>query len=266
MRTTVVLWVALAAVGGATQEEGGPASGPAADVGSDTPAGSTSIAAADEAAKVAREFFAEPDAARRAELAGRFAACAPRTPDALRRLLRGAYPFAQVEPGVSEFRTRPQGVVPAIRYLVNVPKGYAAKRADGWPLVMGLHGTGGTAENQLASLLDLLGPDASNYLLVCPQAPDAEAYKFDRLAVDYPVAVLHDVRCRMNVKADRAVIAGYSKGGYTAWGAVLFRPGEWAGAVPMASFSLTDAGRQGCRIYMTNVLPVAIQHLSLIHI
>jgi len=230
------------------------------------PAAATAASA--DAARILREFFAQENEAARGDLAVKFAAVAPKSLDELRPLLRQALPLAKVEAGQQTFETKPDGVVPAVKYLVRVPSGYkpdagalsGTPHAAGWPLVLTMHGTGGTGDAQLALTVHLLGQAADDYLIVCPQSPQEGMYKFDQLVVDYPVCVLNDARRRLLVDSDRVIVTGYSRGGYTAWGTALFRPGEWAAAVPMASFALTDAGRYGCKLYMQNVLSLAVQH------
>ena len=218
------------------------------------------VAVAGKAEEIARQFFAEADADKRAELAGQFAAVAPKSVDDLRKLLRRAAAFPDVGFGVHRFETAPEGDVPAIRYVVSVPEGYSRDSVEGWPLVIGCHGTGGTGTRYLGSLANLLGDDLGKVILACPDAPYDGTYRFFPLGVTYPLHVLADVRHRVNINSDRVVLTGYSKGGYTAWSTALFSPGEWGGAAPMACFPITEAGRNGIELYLQNVLTVPIQY------
>jgi hypothetical protein len=105
----------------------------------------------------------------------------------------------------------------------------------------------------------ILGPDLDRYLVACPDSPQPDVYRVDRVVIEYPLHVLADVRQRANVDADRTILTGYSRGGYTTWATVLFSPTDWAGAVPMASWPLTEAGSDGAILYLQNVLNLSIQ-------
>jgi len=77
--------------------------------------------------------------------------------------------------------------------------------------------------------------------------------------VSHPLRVLADVRRRANVDSDRVVLTGYSRGGYQTWATALFSPGEWAGAVPIASAPISEAGLTCTTMYLENVLNLPIQ-------
>lgn len=216
--------------------------------------------AVQRAVAVARRFFAEDDQAKRREIAEGFVDVAPESPEALSQVLRRAAERPDIGFGVHTFHTKRTGIVPAVRYVLSVPEGYAHDAPEGWPLVIGLHGTGGKPENHLHALAGWLGPDLGRVLIACPEAPIGGQFVFSEIAATYPRAVLDDVRRRVNVDSDRVILAGYSKGGYATWAAALTSPGDWGGAVPMAAFPLTDAGRYGIEMYMPNVLGLAVQY------
>jgi pimeloyl-ACP methyl ester carboxylesterase len=214
---------------------------------------------ATDAAGLLRAFFAEADAAKRAELAGQFAPLAPKSWDELKALLHRTAPFPAMEPGKHPLKTQGDETVPPVAYVLRIPAGYKADAGQAWPLIINCHGSGGTGEGALASLENLLGPDVDKYLLACPGAPTEGVYKATRVNVEFPLHALDDVRRRVNVDSNRTVLMGVSRGGYTTWGTVLFAPGQWAGAVPLASWPVTEAGSAGAILYLPNVLPLAIQ-------
>lgn len=213
----------------------------------------------DKTVTTLRQFFAESDAVKRADLAAKVAPLMPASPADWPALLRRAYPFADTKMGLHNFEAPADGIVPAIKYVVSVPEGYQADPAQPWPLIVGIPGTGGSGGQALSSLSKWLGDDLGKFLIACPDAPDKEVYSFNELYVVYPQRVLDDVRRRLNVDGNRVILTGYSKGGYTTWGTVLFSPAQWAGAAPMASFPLTDAGRHGFELYLANVLNLDLQ-------
>lgn len=212
-----------------------------------------------DAPALLKTFFAEEDAAKRADLAARFAAVAPKSWPDLKAMLHAAAPYEPLAAGTQNFTTPGDAAVPAVNYLLRVPAGYAADAHRGWPLIVVCHGTGGNARKALDMVEKWLGGDADNYLLAAPDAPAGGVYEAGRVMTDYPLHVLRDVRRRANVDSDRTFLAGVSKGGYTTWGTALFSPGEWAGAAPVASFPLTEAGAADVTLYLPNVLRLAVQ-------
>jgi dienelactone hydrolase len=230
---------------------------PLSNVRADEPA--VSQGPADKPLDILRSFFAEQAAGKRAQLAARFGKVAPRSWDRVRVLLHRAAPFPAVEPGLHTFETRADDLVPAVRYVMRVPSTYKRDSGQAWPAVVGCHGTGGTGRKFLAFVERMLGPETDRYMVVCPDAPQPDVYKAEAMMADYPIRVLDDVRHRVNIDSNRTVLTGYSKGGYTTWGTVLFSPGQWGGAAPMAAWPLTEAGSAGNTFYLDNVLNLDIQ-------
>jgi len=212
-----------------------------------------------DAPTLLKAFFAEEDAARRAPLAAAFGALAPKAWDDLKAMLHACAPRPDLVPGRHRFRTPGGDGIPPVEYVLRVPQRYRPNAPNGWPLIVSTHGTGGSGEKAVSFFERLLGADAEAYLIAGPTSPQGGAYEAERLTIEYPLHVLADVRRRANVDSDRAILGGYSRGGYTTWGTVLFSPGEWAGAVPMASWPLTEAGSHAATFYLQNVLNLAIQ-------
>jgi hypothetical protein len=213
----------------------------------------------DEARSTLRAFFAENDAAKRKPLAEKFATLAPKSWDEVRRLLHVAAAFSDLPPGRQSFKTEGDKVLPPISYTVRIPAAYRAASAEGWPVIIGCHSTGGDGPGFISFIEGILGDEVEKYVVACPDAPEGGVYHAGRAMTDYPLAVLDDLRHRVNIDSGRVVLTGYSKGGYTTWGTVLFSPGDWAGAVPMASFALTEAGLPGLTLYLPNILNLAVQ-------
>lgn len=206
-----------------------------------------------------RAFFAEDDAARRARRAAEFGAVAPKAWDEVKAMLHRCAPRPDLGPGRHTFQTPGADGIPPIQYTLRVPQGYQGNAPKGWPLVVSTHGTGGSGEKAVSFFERQLGADAEKYLIAGPDSPQGGVYEAGRLTIEYPLHVLADVRRRANVDSDRTILGGYSRGGYTTWGTILFSPGEWAGAVPMASWPLTEAGSHAVTFYLQNVLNLAIQ-------
>jgi hypothetical protein len=227
----------------------------------DAPADTTPApeAAQDPARAILREFFAAEDAARRQALAGQFAAVAPKSWADLRALLHQAAGRPPLKTGRATFEAPAADPLPAVKYLVRIPRDYKGDEPRGWPLVVGCHEENGSADAFMGKIEEWLGPDIEHYLVAVAVDPHVGLYKPDHAHSQYPLRVLADLRQRANIDSNRTVVVGRSKGGHAAWGAVLFAPGEWAGAVTISSFPLTEAGTIGVTLYATNLVPVAIQ-------
>lgn len=206
------------------------------------------------------EIFREEDPAARGASLARFEGLEPKDWSGLRALLHRAAPRPGLDPGTHRFTAPAADGVPAVEYALRVPPGYDPHDPEGLPLVLACHGTGDTGARFMAEMESILDPDAPPVLVACPDAPEPGVYRVSRTMTDYPLAVLADVRRRANVDADRVVLTGYSKGGYTTWGTALFSPGAWAGAVPIAGWPLVEIRTPGELEYLGNVLPLAIQH------
>jgi len=230
--------------------------------GAEAPASVTrpaEAAAPQDAAAMLQAFLAEEDASRRADLAGKFAAVAPKNWGDLKALLHRTAPRADLKPGRQEFVTRGEDGSEPIKYVLRVPAAYQGHEPQGWPLVIGLPGVGGNGEGILGMVEGLLGPDVDRYLAVGVTPPDLGLFKADKANAECALSVLADVRHRANVNSDRAVLMGVSKGGYATWNCVLFSPAEWAGAIPISSFPITEAGLFQYLLYLPNVLGLSIQ-------
>jgi len=214
---------------------------------------------ADEPRAILKAYFAEEDAAARVRLAARFAAVAPKSWADLKAMLHAAAPRAALAAGRQRFETPGDTFVPPVRYILRVPAGYARDTARGWPLIITCHGLGGSGDGALAEAERWLGPDVEQFLVAAAEAPKGDRYEAGRTSTEYPLHVLADIRRRANVDSDRTVLTGVSKGGYTTWGTILFSPGEWAGAAPMASWPVTEASTVGCTLYLPNVVALAVQ-------
>lgn len=246
-RIAVLILLLASAAAIAAEPTAPPAAPPAASATGDGPA-------------LLKSFFAEADAAKRADLAVKFAAFAPKSWADLKAMLHAAAPRDPMPAGRQSLQTPAEGATPPIKYILRVPAGYAADAARGWPLIITCHGLGGNGAGALSQIEGWLGGDVENYLVAAAESPDAGIYQPKRVTMEYPLSVLHDVRRRANVDSDHTVLTGFSKGGYTTWGTALFSPGEWGGAVPMASYPMTEAGAAGALLYLPNILGLAIQH------
>ncbi|HOI53627.1 MAG TPA: hypothetical protein PLP01_00085 [Phycisphaerae bacterium] len=209
--------------------------------------------------EVLRAFFTEQDVQKRALLARQFAEVAPPQWPVVIQMLHRTAPFPSLAPKTHALETPADGDAPGVRYLMRIPPAYRHDAGVAWPVVIGCHGTGGSAGGFMDYVEVMLGPDADKYVIVCPEAPTVGVYRPEASMIDYPLRVLDDVRRRVNVDSNRTVLTGYSKGGYTTWGTVLFSPGQWGGAAPMAAWPMTEAGTAGTTFYLENVLHLAVQ-------
>ncbi len=232
-----------------------------ADAPAEAPAEADAVPESDteKAKALLRRFFREEDAEARRRLAAAFAEVAPDRWDALKAMLHQTAPRPDLAPGTHEFETPGDARAPAVRYLLRVPEGYEPNAPAGSPLVVACHWTDSTADRAMAWIRWVLGQDLNDYLVACPDSPDPGAYRPSRETDTHPLRVLADVRRRVNVNSDRVVLTGYSRGGYQTWATALFSPGRWAGAVPIASAPVSEAGLTASTMYLENVLTLPIQ-------
>jgi hypothetical protein len=216
-------------------------------------------APADPARALLREFFASEDKTRRAALANQFAAVAPKSWADLRMMLHETAGRPPLKAGRLTLEAPADNPLPAVKYVLRVPRNYKGDERQGWPLVIGCHEMGGSAETFLGKIEDWLGPDVEKYLVAVAQDPQAGGFGPDRPRSQYPLRVLDDLRHRANIDSNRTILVGRSKGGFAAWGSVLFAPGQWAGLVAVSAFPLTNAGSYGATIYLPNVLNLSVQ-------
>jgi len=129
---------------------------------------------------------------------------------------------------------------------VLVPQGYDPARP--WPLVVALHGLGGSGAQMTRIMGGLV--DTEHVLLACPTAtnpPDVSPFIRNTVwavsprkqwwsysHVSFPLAALEAVKKRFNVDEDRVVLTGYSMGGFGSWNISLRHWDRFAAVAPMA--------------------------------
>lgn len=133
----------------------------------------------------------------------------------------------------------------AYRYLLYLPKAYAADTSLRWPLLLFLHGSGERGDDLAKvkvhgppKLLD--GRDDFPFVVVSPQCPEGERWSADALA-----ALLDDVTRRLRIDLDRVCVTGLSMGGRGTWDLVLTYPDRFAAIVPVCGGALPD---RACRL------------------
>jgi len=120
-----------------------------------------------------------------------------------------------------------------LSYLLFLPKEYAARSNNRWPLILFLHGAGerGTDVWKVATH----GPPknvARNpdfpFIIVSPQCPEGEAWSNHLL-----LALLDEITRKYAVDPSRIYLTGLSMGGYGTWNLGLTHPEKFAAIVPI---------------------------------
>jgi predicted peptidase len=121
----------------------------------------------------------------------------------------------------------------AADYLLFLPKGYDAKSAKRWPLILFLHGAGERGTN--LSLVATHGPPRFDttqtnfpFIVVSPQCPDGQMWSDDLL-----FALLDEVETKYAVDTHRVYLTGLSMGGFGTWNLGLSHPGRFAAIAPV---------------------------------
>ena len=140
------------------------------------------------------------------------------------------------------------------RYLISVPG--REEPPDGWPLMLMLHGGGGSPESfRSLSLMDIIG-EREGFVTVYGDSlavgwTAGEGSDPTGLAeLPYLDAVLAEVRGRVPINDQRMYVAGHSNGGEMAYVLVQNRPGVFAGMARVNSPLLVgflDDSLEGCQ-------------------
>ena len=120
-----------------------------------------------------------------------------------------------------------------LEYLLFLPKDYAARRGERWPLMLFLHGAGerGTNLQKVAvhgpPKIVRSRPDFP-FIVVSPQCPEGEIWSNDAL-----LALLAEVIATHRVDTNRVYLTGLSMGGYGTWSLGLQHPERFAAIAPI---------------------------------
>lgn len=134
-----------------------------------------------------------------------------------------------------------------IRYWTWLPEG--EKPADGWPLMVFLHGAGERGDNLDAvkrhGPAKLAGkrPELNDFLMIAPQCPQGRWW--DIVAVRELIEV---VAASRDVDRSRIYITGLSMGGFATWGLLAAHPDLAAAAVPICGGGEPGAAQKFARV------------------
>jgi predicted peptidase len=120
-----------------------------------------------------------------------------------------------------------------VKYLLYLPKDYAAQPDKKWPMILFLHGAGERGDN-----LDLVkkhGPpklaeqgEAMEFIVLSPQCPKGTGWNDEVL-----ITLLNDVAKRYRVDETRLYLTGLSMGGYGTWSLGLTHCERFAAIAPI---------------------------------
>jgi predicted peptidase len=120
-----------------------------------------------------------------------------------------------------------------VNYLLFLPKGYDAKAAKRWPLILFLHGAGERGTNLWKVATH--GPPKNvtdhpdfPFIVVSPQCPEHQTWSKEAL-----LALLNDITATYAVDTNRLYLTGLSMGGYGSWDLGLAYPEKFAAIVPI---------------------------------
>ncbi len=117
--------------------------------------------------------------------------------------------------------------------VVRVPQGYDPSRP--WPLLIVLHGTGGSPRDLLPYYERLLGDRLEEFILAAPDQYREMIFYDNR----WPPLGEHDairaaLKRRFHVDSDRVYVSGYSRGGHATWLELVQHADQYAAGVALA--------------------------------
>ena len=120
-----------------------------------------------------------------------------------------------------------------LKYLIYLPKEYAAKQSERWPLMLCLHGAGERGSDvQRASIhgpMSLVKQGTNfPFIIVAPVCPEGEVWENEPL-----LQLLDHIEKKYAVDTNRVYLTGLSMGGYGTWKLGLARPERFAALVPI---------------------------------
>lgn len=119
------------------------------------------------------------------------------------------------------------------RYLLFLPKGYAADAEKKWPLILFLHGAGERGADVWKVATHgppkVVGTNANfPFIVVSPQCPSGQLWSRDVL-----LALLDKTIASYRVDTNRIYLTGLSMGGYGTWDLGLAHAEKFAAIVPI---------------------------------
>jgi len=118
-------------------------------------------------------------------------------------------------------------------YLLYLPVDYDASRAQGWPLILFLHGAcergSDLARVKYHGPPTLIG-QGTNFpaIVVSPQCPEGKTWDNATL-----IGLLDDVIASHNVDTNRVYLTGLSMGGFGTWSLAMEHPERFAAIAPI---------------------------------
>lgn len=113
-------------------------------------------------------------------------------------------------------------------YALYVPE--AAKAGGSYPLMIVLHGMGGSGANTIPAWVNRL---AEEFIILCPSYPMGAWWA--QPAEDLVLQLIQEVQTEYPVDTNRVFLAGLSNGAIGAYMIGMFYPDRFAGIVPIAS-------------------------------
>lgn len=127
-------------------------------------------------------------------------------------------------------------------YAIHVPAAYDPARP--WPLLVTLHGTGGSGAGWIGTWTRTAG---STHVLVAPSTPKHTWSA--RQAQDYVLTALRETVDALNIDADRVYLDGMSMGGGGAFRLAAHFPDRWAAIGPRCN--VPDVRQKKDKSYVT---------------
>lgn len=141
---------------------------------------------------------------------------------------------------------------------VHVPSGYDPDKA--YPLLIALHGSGGSGGRYIHFALRLLGDRVNEFIVAAPTKLEGCFIGSTELEAFDPPALFRELKQRYHIDTDRVYANGYSKGGHISFLMGLLYTDTLAASVPLAATFATQIGTELMDVMLPNVrhLPTMI--------
>lgn len=134
---------------------------------------------------------------------------------------------------------------------VHVPAGYDPARA--YPMLLALHGQGGSGSRYIQFAMRLLADRVNEFIVAAPTDYVGCWLGSTEEESRTPSAILEALKRRFHIDTDRVYVNGYSMGGHGSFLHAVLHTDYFAAAIPLAGSFMTQVGYEAVELMLPNV-------------